>query len=497
MAQKTYLEDVFKTSGIPTHTFVKPDEYSSLVVALRAKGRGVVVEGPSGIGKTTCVQKALEELGLNKDVYKLSARKIGDVDLIESVPEMTNIGTVIVDDFHVLSDTIKAKYANFLKVLADEERENDKVILVGINKAANSLVHIVPDVNNRIATIKLGRTSDEKILQLIGQGERALNIALPAQVRDAIIKYSKGSFHITQYLCHEICVMTDILEQQKAVADITVNFDSVKQKVLRDLERSFSIKAKKFSTGTRLRREGRAPYLMLLYWLSLSDDWTINIRDMLREHPGHKISVTQIVEKGYLKRLIEENDDIKDCIHYDQNSDILTVEDPKFMFYIRNMPWSRFARQIGFVNITFNGIKAYDFALSFAGENRDLAKRLYQLLVEREIAVFYDEGEQSNILAEDVKEYLESIYSSEARFVVVLLSSYYPKKVWTNIESESFKGRFDDNAVIPIWYSDCPMSAFDESRKYGGVDFNVQANIEDEATRICDLLAKKLEVASA
>ena len=46
------LEDVFKLSGVPEVTFVEPVEFSRLVVALRTKGRGVVIEGPSGIGKT-------------------------------------------------------------------------------------------------------------------------------------------------------------------------------------------------------------------------------------------------------------------------------------------------------------------------------------------------------------------------------------------------------------------------------------------------------------
>jgi hypothetical protein len=43
------LEDVFKRSGLPTFTLVQPAEYEHLKVALRTPGRGVVVEGPSGI----------------------------------------------------------------------------------------------------------------------------------------------------------------------------------------------------------------------------------------------------------------------------------------------------------------------------------------------------------------------------------------------------------------------------------------------------------------
>lgn len=32
------LEEVFKVSGLPTHTFVKPVEYTKLIVALRTPG---------------------------------------------------------------------------------------------------------------------------------------------------------------------------------------------------------------------------------------------------------------------------------------------------------------------------------------------------------------------------------------------------------------------------------------------------------------------------
>ena len=73
------LEEVFKTSGIPTYTFVRPIEYPSLIVALRTPGRGVVIEGPSGIGKTTAVTRALEEIGLAAKVTRLSARRRDDL----------------------------------------------------------------------------------------------------------------------------------------------------------------------------------------------------------------------------------------------------------------------------------------------------------------------------------------------------------------------------------------------------------------------------------
>ena len=78
-----YLEDVFKDSGVPTHTFVEPNEYTKIVVALRTKGRCLVVEGPSGIGKTTCVLKALENTGLSNTIQVLTPRKKKDIRITE------------------------------------------------------------------------------------------------------------------------------------------------------------------------------------------------------------------------------------------------------------------------------------------------------------------------------------------------------------------------------------------------------------------------------
>ena len=74
------LEEVFKTSGVPSFTFVEPKEYADLLLSLRTPGRGAVIEGPSGIGKTTAVETALARLGMTGAVTKLSARRPRDVD---------------------------------------------------------------------------------------------------------------------------------------------------------------------------------------------------------------------------------------------------------------------------------------------------------------------------------------------------------------------------------------------------------------------------------
>ena len=113
------LEEVFKTSGVPSVTFVSPEVYSRLLVALRTPGRGVVIEGPSGIGKTTAVIKGLEHLGLFSRTTRYRSRIPNDRDAISKLPRTKNAGVVVIDDFHVLDDITKKEIGDYVKVLAD------------------------------------------------------------------------------------------------------------------------------------------------------------------------------------------------------------------------------------------------------------------------------------------------------------------------------------------------------------------------------------------
>ncbi len=484
---KIFLEDVYKTSGIPTHTFVKPAEYTKLQVSIRTRGRGLVIEGPSGIGKTTSVNKALSELNLQDKVMMLSARKPGDQEFIEHLPDLRGLEIVIIDDFHVLSNQTKRVLSDYIKVLADEDSDT-KLILIGINKAGDSLVSFASDLNNRIDTIKFEANPDERIHEMLHLGEVALNMNL--NIKDEIVNESRGSFHIAQMLAKETCMCCDIIDNESGKPQTSTSIETVKAKVHEELGRLFYTKAKIFASGSKIRREGRAPYLHLLNWIAKSSDWSIDINDMLVNHPEMKLSIKQVMDKGFLSDLIKRNETLQDVIHFDDQSSILTIEDPKFLFFLRNVLWNKFAKQIGYWGIEFK--KSYDIALSFAGENRDFAELLFHKLSSREIPVFYDHNEQHRILGENVEEYLAPIYNSEAEFVVVLMSKEYPKKLWTKFESTQFKQRFGEKSVIPIFYSDIDFNQFDESRQYGGITLDVSGDLESQADKIVNLIAGKI-----
>lgn len=485
---KPKIEEVFKTSGIPTFTFVKPTEYDRLIVGLRTPGRGLVIEGPSGIGKTTSVIKALEELGIHDGTTTLSARKSSDRDYIKALPSMGAIGTVLIDDFHRLDEETKQSVADYMKTLADEENAESKIIVLGINKAGLSLVKFATDLNNRIDTISFEANPENKVEELISKGEEALNIQFAC--KKEIIEDAHGSFHIAQMICREMCISSSVLENQEQRKELIESIATIRERVLDELGRVFYDQARKLATGPKLRREGRSPYLHVMHWLSQSEDWSLQLDQAIAQNPEHKASVGQIVEKDYLKNYLDSNKEFSEVIHYDPMSRMLSIEDPKFFYFLKNIIWNKFAKQIGYASVQFKS--KYDFALSFAGADRDVAEKINTKLVESEASVFYDKNEQHRILANNIEDYLAPIYRSEAEYIIVLLGREYPKRVWTKFESEQFKHRFGDNSIIPIWFTDAPQGLFDESSKVGGITFDRANDIDSQIANVVNLLLKKL-----
>lgn len=485
------LEEVFRRQGTPTITFVEPSRYSEIRLALREIGRCVVIEGPSGIGKSTIVDRALTELGMETNALTLSARKPDDFGLIEEILKEGRLGTVIVDDFHRLNDDIKRRLADKMKVIADDPDSGNKLILVGINKAGDRLVDFAPDVAMRIDIFRLESNPPEKILELIELGEAALNISIRA--RQEIMSRSQGSFQIAQVLCYNLCAREGVEQTLAAQRILSVSIDVVIERVMEDLGRQFGPACLAFARGSRLRREGRAPYLHILRWMADTSDWSLDLSEELRQHSEHRISIGQVIEKGFLTNLLNDPDKrhiLEPHFHYDSNSTVLSVEDPKLIFYLKNLVWRAFTKKVGFSSVFFQ--RPYDFALSFAGADRHIAEQLRNLLAERELTVFYDNDEQHRIIAENVEDYLVPIYRTEALFVLPILSPAYPTRIWAKIESDAFKERFGEGAVIPIKLNTVAEGFFNAYMDYGYLTLDQDKDLEPQLGAIAETLSRRM-----
>ena len=102
-------------------------------------------------------------------------------------------------------------------------------------------------------------------------------------------------------------------------------------------------------------------------------------------------------------------------------------------------------------------MKKYDVALSFAGEDRQHAKALANLLEAGGYEPFYDENELAQLWGKNLYDYLSSVYKDRARYCVMFLSKHYERKLWTNHERQLAQARaFQENReyILPVRLDD-------------------------------------------
>ena len=474
---RIHLEDVFKKSGPPTFTFVKPEEYERLLVAIRTPGRGLVVEGPSGIGKTTCVLKVLDELGERHRKRLLSARVPDEVNAIRQIGSGDELGIVVIDDFHCLDNQTKTHVAEILKILADKGEKSSKIVAVGINKVGSSLLSFAPDLAGRVDVVQFESNSPDRILELIRKGEDALRVQI--NVSKEIVDEARGSFHLAQTMCHEVCVEQGVTEEQPTRRLIQTSGQMMVNLVYRSLEGVFKKRSRKLASGPRMQRHGRAPYLHLLKWLSESrSEWSIDVEDLAQTDPHAGLAVEAILKNGELATFMA-NSDFSDLLFFDAQNCTISIEDPKYLFYLANTNWTHFAGKLGYTKVEFH--HKYDVALSFAGSARGVAEKLFAALQERQLNVFYDRNEQSRIIGENIEDYLKPVYAWDSALVVPIVSEDYPERVWTAFESMYFGDEIGKGTVVPISLGRPTFTPFDESRKVGWIRIETDDSLVEES----------------
>jgi len=215
-----------------------------------------------------------------------------------------------------------------------------------------------------------------------------------------------------------------VTESPPELTRLRVPYTTVKRRVMERQERRFGGPVMSFVRGTHFRPSGRANYLHILSWLKDAETWSVSLPEEMARHTREKASVSQVVEKGYLESLTS-SEEISKIMHFDSLTKVLSVEDPQLVFYLRNLDWADFVRRTGFTR--FEVPEEYDFALSFAGEDRPFAERLNDRLTDMGFNVFYDMTDQHRILAADLEEFLGPICESRASFIIAILGPEFGK----------------------------------------------------------------------
>ena len=97
----------------------------------------------------------------------------------------------------------------------------------------------------------------------------------------------------------------------------------------------------------------------------------------------------------------------------------------------------------------------YDFAISYAGEDRLIAEDIYNKIKEEygDYSVFLAENEKHQFVGKDGESFFEDLFS-KSKQVIVIISKYYKQKKWPRFEWDVILERSAENRFIPIKLDD-------------------------------------------
>jgi hypothetical protein len=441
------LENIFVTEGVPLYTFVKPPNFNEILLDIRKSGKPVIIEGQSGTGKTTTVKKVLEQLSENLEITYLSARKTVDIEKIIKIAEKPIEGHFVIDDFHRLSADLQEKLANLAKVAAEESNETHlpKFIFIGINQVGSELIQLVPDIAKRFGIHKIDAGGRDEIMKLVSSGCIELNISITNF--DEIYNESKGDYWLTQILCQSICALNDITETQTKKKDISYNIEKTRTKVVGKLEASYHIPVKDFCRGKRFRKSND-PYFKLLRLIGQQNSSIIDLNKLANQDETIKGSINNIKERR-LDILLESKESLTRYFYYNSDTKNFAIEDPALFYYIKHLNWEKLRDDCGFNDLDEN--YEFEIAISFAGENRELARKFSEKLEIFDVSVFFDELYESNLLGKALAKQFVKIFNEDSRFVLCFLDINHLEKIWPTFERETFKVRIQEEAIIPVY----------------------------------------------
>lgn len=485
------LEEVFRTEGVPEYTYVNPPNYNQILIDVRNATKPVIVEGQSGTGKTVTVLNIIQKYCASSNFQYLSARKGKDLLRITKIVDENIVGKYIIDDFHRLELGYQQKVGELIKVAAEEgdPDSNSKYVIIGINRVGSALIQLVHDIAKRCGIHKVSAGTDESIRTLVQSGEQKLNVTIGHYVE--IYNETRGDYWLTQLFCQNVCLGTDVLETKTELTVCGVSFDQTRRMMIERLDNAYSEPVVEFCRGKRFRATND-PYFKLLQGIARQENSIVDLTEMANGNPDIKGSINNIKERR-LTILLESKPICERYFYYDQETKFFAIEDPALFYYIRNTDWEGIREKCGFRQ-TVDSF-SFDFAISFAGENRDLASRIVDQLLTLDCSVFYDELFESNFLGKAWHAEFTKIFSAECRFIVCLLDKNHVEKIWPTFERECFLPRVKDEAVFPIYLDDTPVPGI--PKDVVGIMFknvNTGSGYDNEITdRIVYKIVERLE----
>lgn len=376
------INHIFRTNGPPDVNFVAPAQLPELRIRMGFMGDGLVVEGPSGIGKTTATRHALLELlgGTDLDtlvsagkVRWLSSKSDDDLAALRTLLAAGHArlrGHLVIDDFHRLERGIQAQVADLIKLLADGGHDLAKVVVIGINPVGTSLVQDFPDLAGRFTVVSMSKQPDEKIEELIVKGEHAANITFDR--RPQFVAAARGSFFTAQLLCLEAAIRDGIDETQPTPRVVVTGPDGViLDKVHSRLKFKYQEPLLAFASYDELPPP-RGACLVLLWLLTQEPDSTVSLVTARTRYPALAAAFDWLLGSK-LSALFASQPRLRELFFYNRDAGVLSAEDPQLDFYLRNLNWPALARDSGHAALDWDPQQGFRPRAAAPGPNVALA----------------------------------------------------------------------------------------------------------------------------
>jgi hypothetical protein len=122
----------------------------------------------------------------------------------------------------------------------------------------------------------------------------------------------------------------------------------------------------------------------------------------------------------------------------------------------------------------------FDVAISFAGEQRQYAEEIAEILRRHGVSVFCDGFE--NLFGYDLYAHLHDVYNIKAQYCILLASEAYTVKAWTNHERQAAQERAlrEKGApyILPVRFGNTKIPGLSANIAYLSIEMGVDAICE-------------------
>ena len=109
----------------------------------------------------------------------------------------------------------------------------------------------------------------------------------------------------------------------------------------------------------------------------------------------------------------------------------------------------------------------YDFALSYASEDREYVQQIASALLQANKRVFFDHHDRPRLLGRKLDQELDTIFSKRSTFCVVFASRHYAAKEWTRRElAAALECQARRDHIIPIQLDETKLEQLSKNVAY-------------------------------